>query len=187
MFNASPEFQKKEWDDLRSLPEADRKLLADKGTSYAFGGKMDDIDPSAPYTHPPGWQSGKNWDDSEGGFDRYKNRVNVTQDTNSGPSHRTNGALRHETGHAMDHDLSDVSHSEAFQKAYDQDVAKLSPAEKITEGYLLQKHDAGKAETFAEVYGALNGASGNPEQTQSILKEFPNVAEVIKGRLPQGN
>lgn len=185
--NASPEFQQKAWDEIRKLPEADRKLLADKGTTYAIGGKMSDIDPSLAGVQPRGWPPGKTWDDADGGFNSEKNRISVTEKTNSGPSTRTEGVVRHETGHAIDQALSQFSHSETFQKAYDQDVAKLSDGEKSLKGYLLQQNKAGQEETFAEVYGAMNGSSSNPRDTQGVLKDFPNVAEAIKKRLAEGN
>ncbi len=186
VFGGSPEFHKKAFDEIRKLPESDRKLLAEQGMKFALAGKISEIDPSLANVRPRGWPPGKTWDDADGAYMPASKQIAVTERTNSGLSDRTAGLVRHEAGHAMDHALSNFSHSSDFQKAFQQDVAKLTPAEQNTHRYLLQKNKAGQEETFADVYGAINGSSTNGSQTAEVLRLFPNVADSIKKRLAAG-
>ena len=42
---------------------------------------------------------------------------------------------------------------------------------------------AGRDETFAEVFGALNGPSANKQDTESIRSYFPSVGALLKQQL----
>jgi hypothetical protein len=84
--------------------------------------------------------------------------------------------------------MGDFSHSEEFKKAYDKDVANLSPEEQVNEHYLLQDGNAGKEEeAAAETYGALNGTSANPSETQEVRQDWSNVTEAWKKKLAEMN
>lgn len=181
--NVSPEFRKKMLEEIAKLPEADRKLLANDGQRIVVAGKISEIEPSLKDVKPRGWPEGKTWDDADGAHFRDKKIIAVTENTNAGKTKRAEGVLRHEVGHAIDQALKDFSQSPEFKAAYDKDVEKLSPFDRAKQQYLLQTGEAGTQETFADVYGAINGASANPHQTQEILKKFPAVAELIKKRL----
>lgn len=185
VFGGSPEFQQKAFDEIRKLPEADRKLFAEKGMKFAIAGKMSEIDPSLAGVRPRGWPPGKTWDDADGAYLGGTKQIAVTERLNGGVSDRTAGVVRHEAGHAMDAALGNFSHSDDFQKAIDKDIAKLSPADKLRFSYLLQPNKAGNEEAFADVYGALNGSSTNRSETADVLKSFPNVAEAIKKRMAE--
>ncbi len=178
MISGSKEFQDKTWKDIESLPANERKAMADKGIHYNVAGIMSDIDPKYATEHPRGWPDNKTWNDAEGGYDSSRKQVNLAERTNAGPSHRLGGVLRHESGHAVDDALGQPSHSDEFDKAYQQDAGKIKNPFQMT--YLRQQGDAGKEETFAEVYGALRGSSANPSQTQEILNTFPEVAKVVQ-------
>lgn len=185
VYGASPDFADKAFGEVRKLPESDRKLLAETGNKFAIAGKMSDIDPKLATEQPRGWPEGKTFNDADGVYMSGTKQIAVAENTNAGPSDRTEGVVRHEAGHGIDNALKDFSHSAEFQKAYDKDVSNLTASQKKADSYLLQDHQAGPEETAADVYGALNGASSNPSETAKTLREFPNVADAIKKRLDE--
>jgi hypothetical protein len=184
--NASPEFAAKVQQEFKSLPENVQKLLANNGTKLVVGGKMSDADPSLKGVTPRGWSPGSTWDDDDGEYDAGKKAITIAETSHDGKTDtwqnndRMPGGLRHETGHAVDAAMGNVSHGSEFKQAYDKDVANMSPQDKEKFKYLLQNGQAGHEETFAEVFGANNGSSANADQTQRILQDFPSVSALIK-------
>jgi hypothetical protein len=149
---------------------------------------MSDLDPNFAHQQPRGWPDGSNYNDADGMYMQDRKSVVVAENTNKGPSERTDGVVHHETGHAVDAAMGDFSHSEEFKKAYDKDVANLSPEEQVNEHYLLQDGNAGKEEeAAAETYGALNGTSANPSETQEVRQDWSNVTEAWKKKLAEMN
>ncbi|HEY9683326.1 MAG TPA: hypothetical protein V6C86_17235 [Oculatellaceae cyanobacterium] len=181
MVSGSEQWQKDTYNKIESLPAAERKLLADKGIHYTLASKMSDIDPKLATEQPRGWPAGKTWNDADGGYMPDRKQINVAENTNAGPSNRTQGVIDHESGHAVDDALGRPSHDAKFEEAYKKDIANIKNPFQMT--YLRQTGDAGKEETYAEVYGALRGSSANPAETQTTLATFPNVAKVIQEEL----
>lgn len=187
MQQASPEFQQKAYNEIEKMPAKDRQLLADKGIHYDVVNKMYDLDPKFATQQPRGWKAGSTYNDADGMYMPDRKSIVVAENTNRGPSQRTDGVVHHETGHAVDDAMGEWSHSDEFKKAYDADVAKMSPSEKIQQHYLLQDGDAGKEEAAAETYGALNGTSANPSETQEVRQDWQNVTDAWKKKLAEMN
>ncbi len=181
---ASKEFQEKVQKDLDNLPEGVRKLLIANGTKIVIGGTVSDAKPELKNVRPRGWPPGSTWDNADGLYSPGDKTVVIAEYRMDGdkkvPSGRTAGVERHEIGHAVDHAMGDLSHSEEFDKAYQQDIAKLSAADRQRLTYLLQNDNAGKEETFAEIFAGINGQTCNAGDTAYILSKFPNVAELLR-------
>jgi hypothetical protein len=150
---------------------------------------VSDADPSLAGVRPRGWPPGTTWDDDDGLFNPRTREITVAEthrDKETGrfvPNDRIEGSIKHEAGHAVDLALGNMSHSDDFKRAFDADVAKMSPAEKQRFGYLLQDGHAGHEETFAEVFGAMHGSSANRSESQAILNDFPEVRALMQRRL----
>ncbi len=186
---ASPEFVARVQRAYDSLPAEQRKALEDSGYKVIVGAKVTDIEPSLKYELPRGHLPGVTWDHLDGFHNANTKTIAVAEthldrSGNVNKSQRAEGVLKHESGHAMDVALGYFSQTPEFEQAFQQDAAKLSPFEKMKLQYLLNKEGgAGKSETFAEVYGAINGASSNPSETDATLRQFPNVAKLVRERI----
>ncbi|MDQ5965758.1 MAG: hypothetical protein QG625_1913 [Cyanobacteriota bacterium erpe_2018_sw_39hr_WHONDRS-SW48-000098_B_bin.30] len=185
VFGGSQEFQQRAWDQIRQLPEAHRQLLATQGNRFALGGRVSDVDPSLRDVQPRGWPEGRTWDDADGAYMSGTKQIVVAESTRSGPSERIDGVVRHEAGHAMDWALDRFSSSDEFKRAYKEDTDRFNEAQRREHRYLLQSNNAGRQETAAEVYAALQGASANPHHTEEILRDFPATAALMRRRLAQ--
>ncbi|MBK9202612.1 MAG: hypothetical protein IPL73_09270 [Candidatus Obscuribacter sp.] len=185
VFGGSQEFQQRAWDQIRKLPEAHRQLLATQGNRFALGGRVSDVDPSLRDVQPRGWPEGRTWDDADGAYMSGTKQIVVAESTRSGPSERIDGVVRHEAGHAMDWALDRFSSSDEFKRAYKEDTDRFNEAQRREHRYLLQSNNAGRQETAAEVYAALQGASANPHHTEEILRDFPATAALMRRRLAQ--
>lgn len=100
----------------------------------------------------------------------------------------------HELGHAYDSYLgaqshalgqtetySHFSHSQAFEKAYSQDAAKINGDNKKQLEYFLQTGRAGQEELFAELFPTLFRKGLHPyTRDDLIVKSFPTVLGLIK-------
>ena len=179
----TPEFKERMLREIANLPELDRRLLAQSGHKIQLVQKVTDADPSLANQQPRGWPPGKTWDDADGVYLGGQKSIVVAERTRNGPSMRTEGVLKHEVGHAVDAALDNVSGSKEFRDALQKDVDKLSADQRKYYSYFLQPFNAGPQEAFADVYGAVNGASSNPHETERILKDFPETAAVIRKRL----
>jgi hypothetical protein len=196
---ASPEFAQKVKDDINNLPAAERKLLADTDYKIVLTDTLVHANPSLAGQTPPGHMPGEKWDELDGVHNSASKKVTIAERTSLGSSTRSDGTLRHETGHAVDFALgqrtgsSPFSDSKEFDEAYQRDFKNLTPADKDYHkfGYLLQLDEngkpttGGKKEAFAEIYGALRGASSNPSETKATLEHFPNLKELIRQKLTE--
>jgi hypothetical protein len=186
---ASPEFVARVQRAYDALPAEQRKALEDSGYKVVVGSKVTDIEPSLKDELPRGHLPGVTWDHLDGFHNANTKTIAVAEthldrNGNVNKSQRAEGVLKHESGHAMDVALGYVSQTPEFEQAFQQDAAKLSPFEKMKLQYLMNKEGgAGKSETFAEVYGAINGASSNPSETDATLRQFPNVAKLVRERM----
>lgn len=182
---ASPEFQERMLREIQNIPEADRALLASRGIRIAIAGRVTDLDPSIANEQPRNWDRGSTQEDTDGIFLNDERRtVVVAEHTRSGPSNRAEGVLRHEIGHAMNLALDNFSDSREFRRAYDMDVRNMSREQRRLLTFWLQPaQGAGRDEALADVYAALRGGVPNREQTEQILRAFPNIARLLRARL----
>lgn len=183
LHKASEQFREKMLGEVQKIPVEERKRLADAGYKIAVVNKISDVAPSLANERPPGWPEGKTWNDVDGAHMANRKLVVVAENTNSGPSRRGEGVLKQGIGAAMNQAVGKYSESEDFKVAYQGDVTTMRTADRTKHSFLLQNGSVGREVTFANVYGAINGASSNPEQTQMVLKDFPRVANCIKRRL----
>lgn len=168
---------------IAQMPEGVKKLLANDRTHIVASGKVLDAMPDAEGQQPRGHDKGRTWNDLDGAQNSDSKRIIVAERDKNGFSQRTDGVLKHETGHAVDRTLGNDSDSPEFQAAYNKDVAAMTADQKGREGYQLQEGHAGRSEAYAEVYAAVNGSSANPQETAQRLADYPNVAEYMKKRL----
>lgn len=93
------------------------------------------------------------------------------------------GVTRHEVGHALDHVLGRPSGDAGFSVAYERDVNSMTAEQRQKYQYFIQpeKHrlfsDNGRAEAFAEIFGALHG--GGTFQAKPLLEAFPYSSQWI--------
>ena len=172
----SPEFQERMLRELRRLPLAERRLLADANARVAIVTRISDIDPRLAHEQPRGWPAGRTWDDVDGGFIAEQNLVIIAEKTRRGRNERGEFVLRHEAGHAVDSALRDISRSPEFQRAYERDVQNLTPEQRRAFTYLLQRNGAGAEELFADLYAAVNGSAAERDR---YLRAFPNTAAIV--------
>jgi hypothetical protein len=174
-------------DQINQMPDGVKKLLANDRTHIVASGMVLDAIPDAKDNKPRGHDEGKSWNDLDGAQSSESKRIVTAERTsdraNGGFSQRTDGVLKHETGHAVDRALGYDSNSAEFRAAYEKDIAAMTPAQKAAEKYQLQDGGAGRSEAYAEIYGAVNGSSANPSETAQKLATYPNTAEYMRKRL----
>jgi hypothetical protein len=183
---ASPEFRDRIQREVDKLSPGVRRLLEANGSKIIVGERMSGVYPELAGVRPRGWPPGATWDNADGLYNAEEKTVVATEhrvELGSGQTvnnDRAQGVIRHEVGHAVDHALGGFSQTDEFKQAYDRDVALMTPEQKARRQYLLQDGNAGKSEAFAEVFGAINGSSGNPSETQDILRQFPSLVELLR-------
>lgn len=186
---ASPEFANLVQTHVDSLQPGVRKLMEEKGIKVVVGDTVTGVFTDLKGEKPRGWPPGSTWDNADGLFSHEENTVLVTEHRVDGSktvhNDRAEGVAKHEIGHAVDTAMGSFSQSEEFNKAYDADVSKIPEADRKKYEYLLQAGTAGKSETFAEVFGALNGSSANPQQTADTLARFPTVAALLQAKFKE--
>lgn len=97
------------------------------------------------------------------------------------PTNQMVNSLYHETGHALDFCLDDISHSEEFKHAYLLDAAHIEPAAAHTLRYYLQKSEGGQEECCAELIGLLLGQT--ERHTAEMRASFPLTLKVLRTKL----
>lgn len=96
------------------------------------------------------------------------------------PEHMVN-SLYHETGHALDDCLQDISTCEEFKHAYLLDSARIEPATAHRLRYYLQKSTAGQGECCAELIGSLLGQ--RESHTNEMMASFPLTLKFLRAKL----
>lgn len=184
---ASDAFREQIQKQVDQLPAGVRRLLEANGTKIVVGDKVSGVYPELKGVQPRGWPPGSTWDNADGLYSPGDKTAVVTErrvdDGKDVKNERAEGVFKHEVGHAVDHAMGNFSQTDEFKEAYDKDVANLSAADKAKLAYLLQPGNAGKSETFAEVFGAINGSSANPSETADTLRQFPNVAKLLQRKV----
>lgn len=170
-------------EQIAQMPEGVKKLLANDRTHIVATGRVLDAMPDYAGQQPRGHEEGRTWNDLDGAQNGESKRIIVAERDRLGFSQRTDGVLKHETGHAVDRALGNDADSPEFQAAYNKDVAAMTTEQRARERYQLQEGNAGRSEAYAEVYGAVNGSTANPKDTAQTLASYPNVAEYMRKRL----
>ncbi len=89
--------------------------------------------------------------------------------------------LNHESGHAIDHCLGDISTSDEFKHAYLLDRARIDPEDRNTLAYYLQLSDAGQEECCGELIGIILGSQGR--HTEKMRAAFPQTIKLLQSKL----
>lgn len=187
--DCSDEHAKHVKDAADSLPSNIKNFLAKRGYHYIAADKTKaaleslGVDTSIPPRgYPPGWT----WDNVDGTVDKGHHKIIVSEHLKSGPwvkNERVEGVLRHETGHAIDHELGDYSHSPEFTKTFAAEVAKMPKAVRDRIGYLLQPGYAGYEEAFAEVFAVINGGGAREQWSKVLEANCPQTIALMKKKL----
>jgi hypothetical protein len=154
---------------VESIPDPVHRTLAAKGIKFAYSERLEDRYPEIADERPRGWPEGMTWSHADGIYRPGLKEVTAarTYRVYGGgryvPSQQTAGVLYHETGHALDHALGNISASERWRSAHARDHSQMTDAVREAHAYLLQPGLAGLAEAFAElfanIYGHMTGTS----------------------------
>lgn len=190
-------------DVIKSLPNSVQNLLRDHGVALVVSRDLCHEEPSLAMDTPRGYDQGDTREQAPAEYDPVTRELSIRQNYKlaDGTSKVASAddfadSIRHESGHAVDESLGDLSHSKEFEDAYKKDIAALTPKQKELLSYYLigakSKDDmTGREETFAQVFAASYKDSKlitNPDDQshstdKSILKAFPSVERVIREKL----
>ena len=139
--------------------------------------------------HPRGYAAGATWENTSGFSDGSKtvmaHRYKSSHDGYMHVDDRVEGTVRHESGHRVDDALGLFSDSGEFKKAYEEDIAKITPSDRANLDYFLQK-EGGRSETFAELFAIMNGGGSlSPQLQRAMFNYFPNTRAVMQKRLSE--
>jgi hypothetical protein len=168
---------------VSSLPTAVATKLQQAGAKVVAGRRVINISPSLKGVQPRGWPAGLTWDNADGfanGLDAVVAEEYRDAITNQYvKTRRASGVLRHEVGHVYDRVLGDMSKNDpAFIAAYQSDlkIVQARPDAPLF-SYFTQSGEAGRSETFAELFAELlGGGAGNARVAQA----FPATAAILK-------
>lgn len=190
-------------DVLKSLPKSVQNLLRDHGVALVVSRDLCHEEPSLAMDTPRGYAQGDTRLQAPAEYDSTTRELSIRQNykledgtTKIASADDFADSIRHESGHAVDESLGDLSHSKEFEDAYKKDTAALTPKQKVMHSYYLigangNDDMTGREETFAQVFAASykdSKLTTNPDDQshrndKSILKAFPSVERVIRERL----
>ncbi len=144
--------------------------------------------------HPPGYPTDATWNHADGGTFAGKIIAIAQQHALYGlpgtvidtSMQRAATLVRHEYGHALDR-ICQFSQNENFIQAYFKDVHNIqsdlgkwrSVMDELE--YCLQAAEAGRAETFAEIFAELQG--GGTATALRLIDAFPKTTALIESWL----
>lgn len=166
--------------------------LARNGYKIKLSETVTEAVPAARNQQVRGYKPHETWDSVYGMFNRTTKRVVMAELAQQKDSNgritmvplrdvqRREGILRHEIGHAVDQMLGNVSHSAEFKAAYDKGLKTISQAERQVLSYYLQPGEAGREETFAEIFACLDGFACDRNSDILLKNHFPELVQLIK-------
>jgi len=175
---------------IQSLPEGVKAALKQAGVRHVLATKLIDYYPELKNVQPKGWAAGMTWENSEGVAQWGSKRVVIATHKKDlagdyVPTYRFRAAFYHETGHGLDLALGRPAPLEGFEfsaqktwdEAWTEDVAKLTPSQKLKFAYYLQSGSNGPRETFAELFCNYNGETVTPGEM--LQDSFPNCKALL--------
>jgi len=188
---------------LNSMPEPVLDLLKDSGVKVVVSHDLCHEEPSQAMDTPRGYGYGETAEQSPAEYDPDAKELRVRQNyklhdgtTKVSSADDFADSVRHESGHAVDAALGEISHTKQFEDAYQKDVAALSQEQRDEFDYYLigseNKEDlTGREETFAQAFAAglkdekltSNPDDATHETDRNFLKAFPNVEKLVKEKL----
>jgi hypothetical protein len=182
--SVSDEFSNKIHNGLSHVPEKVRQKLKEYGAQVRVGKTMLELYPRLQGVQPRGWGKGSDWGMVSGCYSPGDKEVAVTETTTIGPSGRGLATLWHECGHAFDDAMGRISSTNQYKKAYAADVNELQTYEKPMLAYYLQKGEAGRSESVAEIFGcemaSRAGASPGTGSGGDLRIRFRHCAKIVR-------
>lgn len=181
------QFKSKVTTALAKLPKAIRDIISDTDVDIQIGSHLTAMRPDLAGVRPRGWADTDTWEMVEACArenvayvaERHISRYSGEWKDNQ----RVEGALYHELGHAIDHEIG-IKNNTAFVTAYLNDVQTFDTNDKRDMTYFIQQGDAGRSEVAAEGIAILSGAgSGGYVDDEIFKKKFPQSMRVITNML----
>lgn len=186
--NVGEAFKSKVMTALAKLPKAIRDIISDTDVDIQIGSQLTDMRPDLAGVRPRGWAATDTWDMveacarenvawvAEKHISRYSGELIDNK--------RVEGAMYHEIGHAIDHEIGIKNNSE-FAAAYANDVQTFDTNDKKDLTYFIQEGDAGRSEVAAEGIAILagRGSAKDPNDDEIFKKKFPQSMRVITNML----
>ena len=183
----SEEFKAEISNAINAMPKEVKAIIADTNIKIHLGSKLTAILPDLEGEHPRGWPEGYTWKNAEACA--RMNIANVAEtyvSQNDGTvkkNRRAKGALYHEVGHTIDHEVG-IKNDENFKKAYEKDTASFTIYDRHEFEYMLQEGSAGRSETVAEGIAILCG-TGSGGFDENFKKKFPRSMKILTKILKQ--
>jgi hypothetical protein len=180
---------------LGKIPVNILRALAKGGYRVNMSESLVDAVPQARNQQVRGYQAHSTWDTVYGMFNRTTKRVVMAEKAMQPDpigkmsmvplrdQQRREGILRHEFGHAVDQYLGNFSHTPEFKAAYDKGMKYISTYEAKVLNYYLQPGDAGKEETFAEIFASLEQTACDPNSDILLKNHFPELVSLVRNRV----
>jgi hypothetical protein len=177
---------------LGKIPVNILRALTSSGYRISINQSLVDAVPAARNQQVRGYQAHSTWDTVYGMFNRTTKRVVMAEKAMQPDGvgrmamvplrdqQRREGIIRHEFGHAVDQYLGNFSHTPEFIAAYDKGAKSISSYEAKVLNYYLQPGDAGREETFAEIFASLNEAACDRNSDILLKNHFPELVLLIK-------
>lgn len=190
VYGVSDDFKEIINDALGKIPDSAIRAIQEYGYQLEIGPTLLDLRPDLKVHKPRGYQSGKTFENTNGFHDPNLKRIYVFEyfkpevlSSKLAKNLRGEAVFRHEIGHALDRALGQVSNSDWFLAAYDRDFENLLLNESMKDelarhAYYLQADDAGRKETFAELFAILTG--GGSDRVATLKTAFPNSYDVMQ-------
>lgn len=170
-----------------------QEKLENAGFKHVFAERLIDHYPELKGVSPRGWGSGT-WDNSDGvaNWDRKEILIARTRKMSGTTgiyteSTRLRGVFFHETGHGLDialgrHQIQgfEFTSQNPWFEAYANDFANIDAQNKAKLSYYIQEGDAGRQETFAELFANVYNASVLGERIDIY---FPRCMALLRSTL----
>jgi len=181
--DVSDEFRENVDSVLENLPEKVAAKLSEKKHEIKLAHNATEAYPEIVGDKMRGWPDDATWDDVEGFFVPELKTTNVFEYIRDGEggwrkNYRDSSfTIAHELGHALDDALDDISSKKKFRDAYYKDIKTLSEKDIIVSGYFTQEGEAGRQETFAELFSTM--FSGGYD-VSGMQRRFPGATKALK-------
>lgn len=175
----------KKW--IVSLPPGIKTLLEKSDMKIVITPTMIDSFPEGEYQEVRGYEGGT----SKSCPGLYNGSIYLAEHTVDEGSNQVKPAIdisdiedtfKHETGHAIDHCLGDITTTEEYKHGYRLDTAHVPDNTAARIRYYLQMNETGWAESFAQLVATKLGSHRdiNGELVENLPRSYKFVCEVLK-------
>jgi hypothetical protein len=175
----------KKW--IVALPPGIKTLLEKSDMKIVITPTMIDSFPEGEYQEVRGYEGGT----SKSCPGLYNGSIYLAEHTVDEGSNQVKPAIdisdiedtfKHETGHAIDHCLGDITTTEEYKHGYRLDTAHVPDNTAARIRYYLQMNETGWAESFAQLVATKLGSHRdiNDELTANLPRSYKFVCEVLK-------